>query len=183
MRAWARWRNCGSNISQRLRPSRRASNIATRASRKSSVAMVWGLVQRAIPAQALMETCEFSRLKGRAREDRRVLGEGLRLLYRRGVQQEGEFVASHARQRARGMDRGFRDDSAETGRGFDQAPDRPRDVPDYRSSSGSHPDRAATRSRILPGLCRASAASRWLRNMVRLPSPVSGSSSRLSRSA
>ncbi len=47
--------------------------------------------------------------------------EGLRLLGRCGFQQEGEFVATHASQRARWMDRGFSDDPAETGGGFDQS--------------------------------------------------------------
>ncbi len=182
-RAWARWRSCGSNTSHWLRPPWRALNMATRASRSSSAAMVCGLVHRAMPAQPLMEMGEFSRRKGSRERRQKRLGEGLRLPHQRGVKQDGELVGSHARQKSRGVDGGFRDHAAEAGRGFDQQLDRPRGDPGCRSSFESRPDRATTTATDFPGRWPARVSSRWLKNMVRLPSPVSGSSRRLSRSA
>ncbi len=81
--------------------------------------MVCGLVQRAMPAQAPMERGEIQ-TKGPRERGQESLREGLRLPHQGGVEQNGEFVGSHARQHGGGVDGGFRNHAAEAGGGFDQ---------------------------------------------------------------
>ena len=139
---------------QRLRPSRRALNMATRASRRSSAAMVCGLVQRAIPAQALMDNLRILQREGPRERRQEGLGERLCLLGRRGVQQESELVGAHARQQRRGMDRGFRNRRGGSGPRLRSTPDLPPWWPKL-SFKFWKPSRSSSNTvRDFPGRCR-----------------------------
>ena len=81
--------------------------------------MVWGLAQRAIPAQALIETCEFPRLKGRDRDDRRVLARASACSAGAGSSRKANSSLPTRASSTRWVNRRFRDDPAETGSGLD----------------------------------------------------------------